>query len=111
MYKVFPFQGPSGQPPQAPSPYQESAKNRLGKAMALCAALAAVPGLSRQQRRAAAAHLQISVQLDVRADEAAGWHMDHQQLAAGPFVLNHYRLTHDGTPSSRAAPFQLQLSC
>lgn len=50
-----------------------------------------------------------SVQLDVRADEAAGWHMDHQQLAAGPWVLNHYRLTHGGTPSSRAASVAVEL--
>lgn len=51
-----------------------------------------------------------TVRVEAQADEAAGWHMDHQQMAAGPFVLNHYRLSHAGTPSSRAAPLQLLLS-
>lgn len=51
-----------------------------------------------------------TVRVEAQADEAAGWHMDHQQLAAGPYVLNHYRLTHAGTPSGRAAALQLLLS-
>ena len=51
-----------------------------------------------------------TVRVEAQANEVAGWHMDHQQLAAGPFVLNHYRLTHAGTPAGRAAPLQLLLS-
>jgi hypothetical protein len=51
-----------------------------------------------------------TVHVEAQANEAAGWHMNHQQLAAGPFVLNHYRLTHAGTPTGRAAPLQLLLS-
>ncbi len=51
-----------------------------------------------------------TVQVEAQADEAAGWHLDRQHMAAGPFVLNHYRLTHAGTPTGRAAPLQLLLS-
>lgn len=51
-----------------------------------------------------------SVQIDAQADEAAGWQLQHQRLAAGPFVLNHYRLNHPGAPAGRGAPLQIQLS-
>lgn len=51
-----------------------------------------------------------TVRVEAQANEAAGWQMNHRQLAAGPFVLSHYRLTHAGTPAGRGAPLQLLLS-
>jgi hypothetical protein len=51
-----------------------------------------------------------TVQIDAQADEAAGWQLQHQHFAAGPFVLNHYQLSHSGSPAGRGAPLQIQLS-
>jgi hypothetical protein len=51
-----------------------------------------------------------AVQLEARADEAAGWQLQHRHFAAGPFVLNHYQLSHPGSPAGRGAPLQIQLS-
>ena len=113
--------------------------NHLGVAMALCAVLAAAPCrasadtsvvlLLRTYSTAWSADepcvhtgaadaevttLRLScpstVQLDAQADEAAGWQLQHRQLAAGPFVLNHYQLSHSGTPAGRGAPLRIQLS-
>lgn len=52
-----------------------------------------------------------SVQVDALADGDAGWQVTHQQLAAGPYVLNRYRLVNVGTtpPEGRSAPLQITL--
>lgn len=51
-----------------------------------------------------------SVGLDAQANVQAGWSLAHQQLAAGPFVLNHYRLSNAGAPAARSTPLLLQLT-
>jgi hypothetical protein len=54
-----------------------------------------------------------SVRVEALPNASAGWSLSHEQMAAGSFVLNHYRLNppaRNAAESSAGAPMELLLS-